>query len=111
MTFEKGRHLFKLVLTLNNHKIDEIEELISFVPFASNVEYMHSFPDNISSYRQGTTVGHEGYTYRCITPNDLKGSNLCALWTPETRRFEPGVGWAWQDVWELVGTSKVEAPK
>jgi predicted carbohydrate-binding protein with CBM5 and CBM33 domain len=58
----------------------------------------YQFPASLASYKAGTRVlqPKDGKVYTC---KPFPYSGWCAIWSPTTVQYEPGVGAHWQDAW------------
>lgn len=63
-------------------------------------DYDFVFPDGLASYKAGTKVlAKDGKTYQCKTG---AVSGWCKIYTPGNNAYEPGLGWAWKEAWNLI---------
>lgn len=69
---------------------------ITLTEQASGYDYV--FPENLSEYKEGTTVlAKDGNIYQC-KPWPYDG--YCKQWTANSNGFEPGVGHSWSMAWD-----------
>ena len=99
-TFEKGPHEFTLVLMEDSKEIVKMTQNVVFEEIPNQFDYMYEFPNSLLSYRSGTTVAHNGETFRC---RDGAWGGFCSQWSIYVTPFEPGVGRNWTMAWEHLG--------
>ncbi|MGL4601112.1 MAG: lytic polysaccharide monooxygenase [Plesiomonas sp.] len=96
---------YSVNVTVSNEK-DKVESKMYHFDVVVNDEqpgsgdFDYVFPNGLKSYVAGTKVkGRDGKIYEC-KPWPYAG--YCQQWSESSNAYEPGVGFAWQQAWNLV---------